>query len=496
MKTGFGHISLFRLVHAGGNLNNGGNAGVACRNSNNALGNSNSNNGSQLSYLFWPCDQDLATGQNIKKIHYGCWYSLKNGENSRMIADYMKRIGNLYPEFRSEQNIRLAIMNARKGKKHYREVKKIDANLDYFVLDLKKMLENREFKTSNYEIFTRKSGGKVREIFKLPYYPDRIVHHCIIQVIQQTWMDLLIRDTFSTIPGRGIHDGVNRIKAAMKDKEGTKYCLKLDIKKYYPNINHAILKRLIRRKIKDKDFLNLLDEIIDSAPGVPIGNYVSQWFGNLYLAYFDHWVKEELKCKYYYRYCDDLVILGDNKNDLREKLKAIKTYLRDNLELEVKLNYQVFPVDSRGLDFLGYRFFHGYTLVRKRIVKAMKKKLNHPKSMASYWGWLKHADAFRLTKKYIDMKKFSEFAEEKTAFEGEKIKIDDVLNKPLEVLNFRVLNGKYQTEKCLQVQVRLHNVLKVIFTGSKVLTEQLEKYEKELPFETTIVKPHRYYTFS
>lgn len=328
-------------------------------------------------------------------------------EGSRMIADKMKREGNLYKEFCSEENIRLAFMNARKGKKHYREVKQIDENLNYYVSDLREMLKNKAFKTSEYEVFARKSGGKIREIYKLPYYPDRIVHHCIIQVVQGLWMNLLIRDTFSTIPGRGIHDGVRRIKQALGDIEGTKYCLKLDIKKYYPSINHDILKQIIQRKIKDKDFINLLDEIIDSASGVPIGNYVSQWFGNLYLAYFDHWVKEKLKCKYYYRYCDDLVIFGNNKSDLRLKMSKIQEYVGENLDLKIKSNYQIFPVSVRGLDFLGYRFFHGYTLVRKRIVKSMKQKLDNPKSMASYWGWLKYANAYRLTKKYFnDERKF------------------------------------------------------------------------------------------
>jgi RNA-directed DNA polymerase len=396
--NGFDDLSRLRLVRAGGNLNNGVNAGVAYRNSNNPLGNSNSNNGSQLSYLYGPVIKTLPLGK-IKKLFMGVG-TLR--EDSRMIAQHMKRIGNLYNELCKEENIRMALLNARKCKRHYKEIKKIDKNFEYYVCDLKQMLDKKSFKTSKYEVFTRKSGGKTREIYKLPYYPDRIVHHCIIQVIQKTWMNLLIRDTFSTIPGRGIHDGVKRIKDAMKDREGTKYCLKLDIKKYYPSINHNILKQIIRRKIKDKDFLNLLDEIIDSAPGVPIGNYVSQWFGNLYLAYFDHWVKEELKCKYYYRYCDDLVILDSNKKNLHANLIAINHYLNEILDLQIKSNFQIFPLNSRGLDFLGYRFFHDYTLVRKRIVKAMKKRLNNPKSMASYWGWLKHADTYRLTKKYFN----------------------------------------------------------------------------------------------
>lgn len=302
----------------------------------------------------------------------------------------------------SDENIKSAFEAAKKGKRHYREVQLIEANTDKYLGELREMLISKTFQTSPYETFTKVSGAKVREIHKLPFFPDRIVHHCIIQVVQQLWVNSLIRDTFSTIPGRGIHDGVRRIKAAMKDKEGTLYCLKLDINKYYPSVDHDVLKAIIRKKIKDEDFLSLLDNIIDSAPGIPIGNYVSQWFGNLYLNYFDHYCKEVLKCRYYYRYCDDVVVLADNKAFLHGVLAAMNDYLVGNLKLSVKSNYQVFPVDARGVDFLGYRFFHGYTLVRKRIVKEMKRKLDQSASLASYWGWLKHADSYRLTQKYLN----------------------------------------------------------------------------------------------
>lgn len=314
----------------------------------------------------------------------------------------MRRIDGLYERLCSEENIREAFENARKGKGHYREVQMIEADPEKYLGKLREVLLNREFKTSPYETFTRYSGAKVREIHKLPFYPDRIVHHCIIQVVQELWMSVLIRDTFSTIPGRGIHDGVRRVKRSLADVRDTKYCLKIDVRKYYPSVDHEILKEIVRKKIKDRDLLLMLDEIIDSAPGIPIGNYVSQWFGNLYLAYFDHFCKEELKCRHYFRYCDDVVILSDNKKFLHGVLVAANHYLADRLNLSVKSNYQIFPVDARGVDFLGYRFFHGYTLVRKRIVKEMKKKLHKPASLASYWGWLKHADTYRLTNKYFN----------------------------------------------------------------------------------------------
>lgn len=113
----------------------------------------------------------------------------------------------------------------------------------------------------------------------------------------------------------------------------------MNIRKFYPSLNHDILKAIIRKKIKDKDLLWLLDEIIDSAEGVPIGNYLSQFFANLYMAYFDHWVKEELKVKYYYRYADDIVLLSNSKDQLRNWLLAIKVYLTNMLKLELKDNY-------------------------------------------------------------------------------------------------------------------------------------------------------------
>lgn len=318
----------------------------------------------------------------------------------------MKRYNNLYKNVISKDNILLAIQNARKGKSYYNGVQKVNNNINFYIDKLYKMLKTNSFKNSEYKIFTKETGGKQRYIYKLPFYPDRIVHHCIVQVLYPIWMNLLIRDTFSTIPKRGIHDGVYRLKNALKDKENTKYCLKLDIKKFYPSINHDILLDILLKKIKDKELLELLKEIIYSAPGIPIGNYISQWFGNIYLAYFDHFVKEYLGTKYYFRYADDLVLLNKNKDNLHFYKNQIKEYLINNLNLKIKENYQIFPVDIRGIDFLGYRFFHTHTLIRKNIVKNFKSKIkynNKPtkQTQSAYYGWFKHANSHNLMKKYF-----------------------------------------------------------------------------------------------
>lgn len=326
----------------------------------------------------------------------------------------MKRYGNLYKAICSMENIHIAHMKAKRGKMHYPEVQDVEASRDNHMDQLQTMLQTKTFKTSEYSTFTKTDSGKARKIYKLPYFPDRIVHHCIMQVLEQIWKKTFIADTYSSIKDRGIHKGVTRIKKALLDIENTEYCLKMDVRKFYPSIDHDILKSIIRKKIKDKDVLSLLDEIIDSAEGVPIGNYLSQYFGNLYLTYIDHWLKETKHCKYYFRYCDDMVILHKSKQHLSQLKGEIETYLSTNLKLTLKSNWQIFPVDARGIDFLGYRFFHNYTLLRKSIAIKFKQRIRYIKaqwqylepsqilnSVMSYYGWLRHANCNNLTKKYI-----------------------------------------------------------------------------------------------
>lgn len=291
----------------------------------------------------------------------------------------------------------------------------VNKDPDYYLKQIQASLINKTYQTSDYDIFTIIDKGKEREIYKLPYYPDRIVHWAIMLRIEDIFVNTFIRDTYASIPKRGIHDGLKRLHAAMEDKQATKYCLKIDIKKFFPNINHTILKNLLRRKIKDPDLLWLLDEVIDSIEGdrgIPIGNYLSQYFANFYLAYFDHWAKEGLGIKYYFRYMDDIVILSNSKERLRSILNQMRVYLREELNLEIKSNWQIFPTRVRGVDFLGYRSFGDYTLLRKSTAKNLKRKMRKISkrntvasgdisSIMSYKGWLKWCNAYNLECKYI-----------------------------------------------------------------------------------------------
>ncbi len=329
----------------------------------------------------------------------------------------MKRIGQVFDTMCSLENIEIAHYNARKGKRHYGEVRKVEASPGFYFRRLRNLLVSGEYRTSPYTHMVRECSGKTRQIAKLPYFPDRIVHHCIAQVLGPVWTRMMIRDTYACIQGRGIHDGVNRIRRALaEDREATAYCLKMDVAQFYPSIDHAALKAVLRRKLKDRRLLALLDEIIDSwSPGVPIGNYLSQYFGNIYLSGYDHWIKETQRRRYYYRYCDDVVILAADKTDLHRLRKQTEAYWRENLNLKLKSNWQVFPVDVRGIDFLGYRFFRNYTLLRKSTAMRFKRRIAQIKknghgmppksiisSVMSYYGWLKPANCLHLRCAHID----------------------------------------------------------------------------------------------
>lgn len=364
----------------------------------------------------------------------------------------------LFNSICSMDNLYRAYQNAKSGKGWYKEVKQIEKRPFYYLAGLQYMLKNHLFKTSEYEIFILNEGKKKRDVYKLPFFPDRIAQWAILQVIEPFLVANMTTDTYSAIPGKGIQPIVNDLRGYYKtkrvdgkkksvwvpsillsDEENTRYCYKIDLHHYYQSINHEVLKQKFRKVFKDPELLWLLDEITDSIntateedlielslsgeievdpnTGIPIGNYMSQYSGNFYLSSFDHWVKEELHVKHYYRYMDDVVIFASSKEELHEIHRKVTAYTRDYLHLNIKGNYQIFPTKVRGVDFVGYRFFGEYTLLRKstainfkRKMRACRKKMenNIPPtysewcSFNSYKGWLGNCDSYRLFKKYME----------------------------------------------------------------------------------------------
>lgn len=292
----------------------------------------------------------------------------------------MKRIGGLWDALVSKDNLRLAIYKAAKGKRNRTSIQRVLKNEDYYVNKLHDILVSGEYKTSMYSIKTIYEP-KERLIYSLPFFPDRIAHRAIMNVLEEYWDKLLIYDSYACRKGKGTHRGSRR---CMEFTRKYRYVYKADVSKFYPNIDHAILKGIISRKLKDKRLLNLLYEIIDSAnmcgttpygKNVPIGNLLSQWLGNLYLGELDYFVKHVLKAKAYIRYCDDFVIFSDDKAWLHEVRKKIQAFLQDKLYLKLSKS-SVFPV-SRGVDFLGYRHFSTYLTLRKRTMKKWKRFFQH-----------------------------------------------------------------------------------------------------------------------
>ena len=321
----------------------------------------------------------------------------------------MKRFGYFFDKIVSLENINNADNSARIGKN--RSIKYIlehDNNKEFENQFLSDSLYNLTFKTSKYSCF-KIYEPKERIIYKLPYYPDHIYHHALLNVLKPFWEKRYIDQTYSCIKGRGIHKCLKDVRKALRDKKNTIYCLQLDIKKFYPNINHSVLKKIISNKIKERKTLFLINELIHSVnnisgyetKGVPIGNWTSQYFGNIMLSPLDRFCKEKLKCRYYFRYADDIRIFSNNKRYLHNILGKIKKYLR-GLKLELKSNWSIRNMKREGTDFLGYVIYHNYVMLRKRIKEKMFRSIRKYKnlnSLYSYQGWLKYASSRNLIRK-------------------------------------------------------------------------------------------------
>lgn len=362
----------------------------------------------------------------------------------------MKRIGYLHEQVYDIENIEIADDKARKNKSIRWGIVKHDRNRQEENERLSEQLRDLVYETSEYSTF-KVYEPKERLIFRLPYYPDRITHHAIMNVMEPIWTKIFIKQTYSCIKNRGIHNVAHDLKTALiEHPEETTYCLKMDVRKFYPSVNHDILCDIIKKKIKDKYLLTLLIGIIYSADGVPIGNYLSQFFANLYLAYFDHWVKEELK---------------------------------EVLNLRLKSNYQIFPVDDRGVDFVGYRFYHTHVLLRKSIKIRLFKLIRRYQSgkidkqelrrrMQSYFGWLKFCNSKNLLRK-IQRDTGLRFSN----WDGKKSNISRFYNKYIHIVDI------VSYSKCFRVNFVYNNKSYYFESKSRNLFYSLTRYSFPVNFK-------------
>ncbi len=343
----------------------------------------------------------------------------------------MKRQNNLFEKIVSFRNILKASKKARRGKRYNASTAAFEYNLESNLLRIIEVLKNKTYIPGAYCDF-QIYDPKRRIISAAPYF-DRVMHHALINVVEPIIGKSFIYDTYACIKGKGTHKAVLRYRDFQKKN---RYVLKCDIKKYFENIDHEILSGKIKAKIKCEDTLWLFSKIIDSRQsskdltyfkgddlftplyrkkGIPIGNLTSQFFANLYLNDFDHFVKEDLRARYYLRYCDDFVVFGNSKTWLNQTKYRIMDYL-DTLRLRLHENKsRIFRITD-GVDFLGYRIFPDYIRIRKSVVKRYRKKLKKMtldykhgnielseinNSVQSWIGHVKHADSYQLRKEML-----------------------------------------------------------------------------------------------
>lgn len=358
----------------------------------------------------------------------------------------MKRYKNIWEKFYTIEN---AITAIELGTQHKRMARVVRRKLGYskaeiqayptllYSLDPKKVRAvaeqilgtiSRDWKPQPCRHITKRSQttGKIREI-DCPNLQDHIVHWMLILAIKPAIMRGMYKYSCGSISGRGIDYARKTLEKWVQQKDSV-YFVKLDIKKFYHNIDHDILKALFRRILKDKRILTVINAVIDSLPkGLAIGNYTSQWFANFYLQTLDHFIlqknykmrrgKRVNYVKHYLRYMDDMILIGSSKRDLEKTVKSVSEFALQNLNVVVKPTWEIKKFADYKLDAIGYRFSKESTTVRKviflhakrlakRIYKMKQKKgfiiPRNAQAMESLLGWFSHSDSKYFRSVYIE----------------------------------------------------------------------------------------------
>ena len=299
----------------------------------------------------------------------------------------------------SIENLFQAWGEFKKGKRKRKDVQIFERNLEDNLFELYKKLVNKTYRHGTYYAFYV-HDPKRRHIHKATVQ-DRVTHHLLYKYLYELFDKTFIFDSYSCRLGKGTHRSVNRLEKFTRvvSKNYTKPCwaLKLDIKKFFASVDHQILKKLLRKRVLDKEILWLLDEVIDSFPGgIPLGNLTSQVFANIYMNELDQFMKHNLQVKYYMRYADDFLILRNNKNDLNHSIKPTEQFLNQQLKLELHPKKIIFRNLNWGIDFLGYIVLPHYRLPKTKTKRRMFKRINN-ENLQSYLGYLSHANTYNLT---------------------------------------------------------------------------------------------------
>ena len=335
-----------------------------------------------------------------------------------------KKIKNCFYQKLTFEKLLSAHKRARNHKAYKSEVIEFEFNLENNIINLLNNIKYKKYHLGNYREF-KIHEPKERIIHALPYI-DRIVHQWYIEeFIKPFIVPKLIFSTFACISNRGTHKAVLQIEKYMriyKRNHGDFWILKCDISKFFYNIDPYILFNILKKYISDKELLNFTKLLIfdnrcfSNSVGIPIGNYTSQFFANIYLNELDQYIKRVLKVKYYVRYMDDFILLAKTKNDCIKFKKNIESFLFTNLHLSLNNKSRYYPY-KMGVNFCGYRIFTTHKLLRTNSKKKIKKNIkkwnkaylngtlnitNITQSLNSWIAHASHCNSFKLQHKVIN----------------------------------------------------------------------------------------------
>jgi len=316
-----------------------------------------------------------------------------------------------YDDIISAGNLLLAWQEFETGKKNKKEVQEFSLCLMDNIFSLHYDLKNKTYKHGGYYSF-KISDPKPRDIHKANVR-DRLVHHAIYRILYPFFDKTFIADSYSCRLGKGTHKAIRRFEffAGKAGCNSMKTCwvLKCDIRKFFANIDHDILREILKWYIPDEKILALLDEIIGSfcstaqGKGLPLGNLTSQLLVNIYMNEFDQFAKHRIKAVCYVRYADDFVLLSENREWLKRQVPTIRDFLQSRLKLELHPKKLFLKTLASGVDFLGWVHFSEHWVLRnvtkKKMFRKIKNAKNKTETVDSYLGFLSHGNAKRLQKK-------------------------------------------------------------------------------------------------
>ncbi|MCP4625678.1 MAG: hypothetical protein GY850_19490 [bacterium] len=298
----------------------------------------------------------------------------------------MKRVGNIYHLISEYENLNLAFWKAAKGKHGRKEVIEYRNDLHKNLDSLKRQIISQEFNIGNYRFFFVQDPKK--RFICAASFPERVFHHAIMNICEPVLDAYAISDSFACRKGKGVHKAVARAK---RFSGNYSWYLKLDIHRYFDSIDHHIIIQTLERRFKEKKLFFLFQQILktyETKPqkGLPIGNLVSQHLANFYMGLFDHWTKEERRCRAYIRYMDDFIVFGNDRKFLKNELKEIESFLK--LKLTLKLNKaKQLNRCSFGVPFLGYRIFPDHINLSPQSKRRFRWKFKHYEKKLQNRDW-------------------------------------------------------------------------------------------------------------